>query len=196
MIVSEKPYKDTTDVMIRSSGASSAVLASATALLGADLVVVTLSWDHPPSEGGIVTITFLMMISFVAFINVMHQVMRAEYLVSRIKVKGTEEKVLEKYTREMFQITKWARIMHVTVLLFTMIAFWVISYKYLISLAGYHVVILLLPFILFILYWISKFVGIEKEVGFFSSGSLMQFSIQIVFLVLICLDFFKIITIP
>lgn len=194
--MSEKAYKDAPDVLIRSSGASNAALSSAAALLGADLVVVALSWDHPPSEGGIVTITFLMMISFVAFINVMHQIMRAEYLISHISVKGTEEKVLEKNTREMVQITKWARVMHVTGLLFTMIAFWVISYKYLISLSGYHVVILLLPFILFILYWISKFMGIEKEVGFFSPGSLMQFSIQIVFLVLICLDFFRIITIP
>lgn len=49
--------------------ASPGVLASAAALLGADLVVVALAWDNPPSEGGIVTITFLMMISFVAFIN-------------------------------------------------------------------------------------------------------------------------------
>ena len=46
-------------------------VATAAALLGADLVVVALAWDHPPKEGGIVTITFLMLISFVAFINVL-----------------------------------------------------------------------------------------------------------------------------
>lgn len=159
--MSEKPYSDVADVMIRSTSSYGAATASAAALLGADLVVVVLSWDHPPSEGGIVTITFLMMISFVSFINVMHQIMRAEYLISRIKVKGTVEKVVEKGTRELNQISKWARHMHVSGLLFTMIAFWIISYKYLISLAGYHVVILLLPFILFILYWTSKFIGIE-----------------------------------
>lgn len=194
--MSKKIYSDVTDVAIRSSSSYGAATASSAALLGADLVVVALSWDHPPSEGGIVTITFLMMISFVAFINVMHQIMRAEYLISHIKVKGTEEKVVEKDTRELNQISKWARYMHVSGLLFTMIAFWIISYKYLISLAGYNVVILLLPFILFILYWIPKLIGVEKEVGFLSRENLAQLLIQIVFLVLICLDFFKIITIP
>jgi hypothetical protein len=86
--------------------------------------------------------------------------------------------------------------LHVTGLLFTMIAFWVISYKYLISLTGYHFLILLLPFILFIIYWIPKLAGIEKEVSFFSNENLIQIAIQIVFLVIICLDFYRIISIP
>lgn len=60
-------------------------VATAAALLGADLVVVALSWDNPPLEGGIVTITFLMLISFVAFINVLHNIMRYEFLLSRLK---------------------------------------------------------------------------------------------------------------
>lgn len=63
------------------------VTASAAALLGADLVVVALAWDNPPSEGGIVTITFLMMISFVAFIGVLHQLIRFEYIASTLKLK-------------------------------------------------------------------------------------------------------------
>ncbi len=178
------------------ASASSGVTASAAALLGADLVVVALAWDNPPSEGGIVTITFLMMISFVAFINVMHQVMRFEYLVSHLKLKGMNEKDREKNSRELNQITKWARYFHVGGLLFTMIAFWIISYKYLISLAGYQIAILLLPFILFILYWIPKIIGVEKEVSIFSRENLIQILFQIVFLVLICLDFLKVITIP
>jgi len=155
-------------------------------------VVIALAWDHPPSEGGIVTITFLMMISFVAFINVMHQIMRSEYLVSHLRFKGKEEKIVEQDTRELSQISKWARYLHVTGLLFTMIAFWIISYKYLISLTGYHFAILLLPFILFITYWIPKLAGIEKDVSILSLGYLIQLIIQIVFLVLICLDFFRI----
>ena len=46
-------------------------VATAAALLEAYLVLVALAWDQPPKEGGIVTITFLMLISFVAFINVL-----------------------------------------------------------------------------------------------------------------------------
>lgn len=68
MIMSIKSDSDASAV----ASTSSAATASAAALFGADLVVVALAWDNPPSEGGIVTITFLMMISFVAFINVMH----------------------------------------------------------------------------------------------------------------------------
>jgi len=171
-------------------------VATAAALLGADLVVVALAWDHPPSEGGIVTITFLMMISFVSFISVLHQTMRYELLITILDIKEKEDKDTEKEFREIHQISKWLRFLHVSGLLFTMIAFWIISYKYLISLDGYYVVILLLPFILFFLYWLPKIEGVEKEVGLLSLESLMQLMIQIIFLVLICLDFFKIIIIP
>lgn len=168
-----------------------ASVASVASLLGADLVVVALAWDNPPSEGGIVTITFLMMISFVAFINVLHQTMRIEYIYPNLKNTEMKEELL----RELGQIGKWTRIFHVMGFLFTMIAFWLISYKYLISLSGYHIGILSLPFILFILYWMPKVIGIEREVSFLSRESLVQLIIQILFLALICLDFLKIITI-
>ena len=195
MIVSKKSNIDV-DEMVEAYSASSAAVATAAALLGANLVVLALSWDHPPTEGGIVTITFLMMISFVAFITVLHQTMRGEYIISLLKRKIKKEKVEEKDYREMYQIIKWTRNMHIGGLLFTTIAFWVISYKYLISIEGYHLVILLLPFILFILYWIPKLIGVEKEVSWLAVESLIQVIVQVVFLVLICLDFFKILTIP
>ncbi|MHA1239540.1 MAG: hypothetical protein ACTSQU_01985 [Promethearchaeota archaeon] len=171
------------------------VVATAAALTGADLVVVALAWDNPPTAGGIVTITFLMMISFVAFINVLHQIMRADQLISRLKLLEIDEETKGKIQLELNQISKWARYMHVAGLTFTMIAFWIISYKYLISIVGYHLIILFLPFVLFILIWIPKLTGIEKEVSIKSRESVMQLFIEIIFLVLICLDFFRIIII-
>ena len=195
MIVSEKPNSDADKIKVGKAGTGT-VTASAAAILGANLVVVALAWDNPPDEGGIVTITFLMMIAFVEFINVMHYILRYEYLIGHIKVKAMEEKVVEKDTRELNQISKWVRYFHGSGLLFTMVAFWIISYKYLISLAGYHIAILLLPFILFILYWLPKAIGIEKEVAFLSAESLLQILPQIVVLALIFLDFFKILRIP
>ncbi|GAG59015.1 unnamed protein product, partial [marine sediment metagenome] len=167
-------------------------VATAAALLGADLVVVALAWDHPPSEGGIVTITFLMLISFVAFINVLHNIMRYEFLLSRFTINEIDKEVHEKDSLELTHILKSVRFMHLSGLLFTMIAFWTISYKYLISMddVGYNLFILILPFTLFFLYWIPKLVGVEREVSFRSRESLIQLLIQIIFLVLICLDFF------
>jgi hypothetical protein len=191
--------KESSSDIVATAPSTSSSLATAAAVLGADLVVVALAWDSPPlvpgGGTGIVTITFLMLISFVLFLNEIHMMMRYEYLISQLKLKGMEEKVREKDSREIYQIGKWIRYYHVTGLLFTMIAFWIISYKYLIGIIGYHVVILTLPFILFILYWIPKVIGVEKEVGMFSRESFMQLLIQIVFLVLICLDFLKIIKI-
>lgn len=122
--------------------------------------------------------------------------MRFEYLVTQLKTKGMNEKDRENVSRELNQITKWARYFHIGGLLFTMIAFWIISYKYLISLAGYQIAILLLPFILFFLYWVPKIIGVEREVSMFSRENLLQLLIQVVFLVLICLDFLRVITIP
>ena len=82
MIVSDKTNKDFDENLKAASSAGvSTSVATAAALLGADLVVVALSWDNPPSEGGIGTITFLMMISFVFFIHVLHQTMRFEYIM-------------------------------------------------------------------------------------------------------------------
>ena len=196
--MSKESSSDTSDIVASTPGTGPS-MATAAAVLGADLVVVALAWDSPPDvpDGGtgIVTITFLMLIAFVIFLNELHMMMRYEYLISQIKLKGMEEKVREKDSREISQIGKWIRYYHVTGLLFTMIAFWIISYKYLIGIAGYHVAILTLPFILFLLYWLPKLIGVEKEVGIFSRESLMQLLIQIVFLVLICLDFLKILKI-
>ncbi len=176
-------------------GSTGPVLATAAALVGANLVVVALAWDNPPTAGGIVTITFLMMISFVAFIDVLHQLMRAELLFSRLKVSEIDEEVKEKIMLELNQISRWSRIMHVAGLILTMIAFWIISYKYLVSIVGYHLIILLLPFILFVLIWVPKLTGIEKEVSVKSPENIVQLIVEIIFLVLICLDFFGIIVI-
>ena len=170
-------------------GSSGPVMTAAAALIGANLVVVALAWDSPPLAGGIVTITFLMMISFVFFINVLHQLMRAELLVSRLRSLKIDEKSKEKILLELNQITKWARIMHLGGLIFTMVAFWIISYKYLISIVGYHFIILLLPFVLFVIFWIPKLTGVEKEVSIKSRETVMQLIIEVIFLVLICLDF-------
>lgn len=176
-------------------GSSGPVMTAAAALIGANLVVVALAWDSPPVAGGIVTITFLMMISFVFFINVLHQLMRAELLISRLRLLKIDEKTKEKILLELNQITKWARIMHLGGLIFTMVAFWIISYKYLISIVGYHFIILLLPFVLFVIFWIPKLTGVEKEVSFKSRETVMQLLIEVIFLVLICLDFVKVIVI-
>ena len=176
-------------------GSSGPVMTAAAALIGANLVVVALAWDSPPIAGGIVTITFLMMISFVFFINVLHQLMRAELLISRLRLLKIDEKTKEKILLELNQITKWARIMHLGGLIFTMVAFWIISYKYLISIVGYHFIILLLPFVLFVIFWIPKLTGVEKEVSIKSRETVMQLLIEVIFLVLICLDFVKVIVI-
>ncbi len=186
---SNKNLDDQTKIIFNVDVSTS--VAAAAALLGADLVVVALAWDNPPSKGGIGTITFLMMISFVFFIHVMHQLMRFEYLMKRFDVGALEEKDL----LEINHLAKNLRFMHVAGLLFTMLAFWIISYKYLISLLGYNVVILMLPFILFLLFWLPKLTGVEKEVTLLSLESLLQLAVQIPFLVLICLDFVRIIII-
>jgi len=174
-----------------------AVIATAAAVLGSNLVVVALAWDNPPAEGGMVTITFLMMISFVAFVDVLHFIMRVDYLVSRLRLLENDEEAEGKILLELNKILKMVRFMHISGLVLTMIAFWVISYKYLVSIpeVGYHPIVLLLPFILFALFWIPKLYGVEQEVSIKSRESLVQIVIQVTFLALICLDFIGIIII-
>ncbi|MHA2130614.1 MAG: hypothetical protein ACW99L_11625, partial [Promethearchaeota archaeon] len=161
----KKPLKDyTQEIKTAARTGVGAVTATAGALVGADLVVVALAWDNPPSEGGIITITFFMLISFMIFISVLHQIMRSEYLFSRLKTEEIEEEQREQDNLELIHILRGVRVMHLSGLIFSMLAFWLISYKYLISIEGYHAIILILPFILFFLYWLPKIIGVEKEV--------------------------------
>ncbi|MFX0140150.1 MAG: hypothetical protein ACFFDN_41300 [Candidatus Hodarchaeota archaeon] len=111
-------------------------------------------------------------------------------------MKETKKSGGEEESLEIGKIMKWARYWHLSGFVFTMSAFWLISYKYLVSIVGYNIVIVFLPFILFILYWAPKMIGVEREVSLLSRESLLQFGFQIVFLILICLDFLRIITIP
>ncbi|NVM46293.1 MAG: hypothetical protein HWN79_15385 [Candidatus Lokiarchaeota archaeon] len=138
-----------------------------------------------------------MMIAFVFFVNVLHYIMRAEYLVTRLRLIENNGETKEKVVQELNRISRMSRFMHVGGLLFTMIAFWIISYKYLISMpgVGYHPIVLALPFILFVLFWVPKLVGIEKEVSVKSRETIIQLIIEIIFLIYICLDFFKVIAI-
>ncbi len=137
------------------------------------------------------------MISFVAFIDVLHFLMRIDYLVSRLKLLENDEEAEGKILLELNKILKLIRFMHISGLVLTMIAFWVISYKYLVSIpeVGYHPIVLLLPFILFVLFWVPKFYGVEQEVSIKSRESIIQIVIQVIFLVLICLDFVRVIVI-
>ena len=117
--MSNDSKKDFTDLfkLISNTDVGTSI-ATAAALLGADLVVVALAWDNPPDQGGIVTITFLMLISFVVFINVLHQVMRSEVLISRLQMEEIDVKVREKDSVEISHIMKSVRFMHVVGLFF------------------------------------------------------------------------------
>ena len=192
-----KRYKLSIEDYSSGTMSTSAVIATAAAVLGSNLVVVALAWDNPPAAGGMVTITFLMMISFVAFVDVLHYLMRLDYLVSRLKLVENDEEAKGKIMLELNKISKMLRFMHISGLVLTMIAFWIISYKYLVSIpeVGYHPIVLLLPFILFVLFWIPKFYGVEQEVSIKSRESVIQIVIQVIFLVLICLDFMRIVVI-
>jgi len=81
--------KESSSDIVAAAPSTGASMATAAAVLGADLVVVALAWDSPPlvpgGGTGIVTITFLMLISFVLFLNELHMMMRYEYLISQFE---------------------------------------------------------------------------------------------------------------
>ena len=120
--MSKNRFEDIAKVFKKGVGGVSAGVSAAAALLGADLVVVALAWDNPPSEGGIITITFLMMISFIAFIHVLHTTMRVEYIGSRSQLEDISQEVGESDAEELLRISKWTRFMHLTGFMFTMLA--------------------------------------------------------------------------
>ena len=170
-------------------------------LIGSNLMALALIWASQPTSG-MITITFLMMIAFTLFFNTIILVSMVLHRVDRIEEKIDDEDEVKDIQREIRLLKSAISFLFGNGFVLTMIAFWVVSYKYLIDLAGNNLIILLLPIVLLILYWTPTVILLLLKItkGRFAIKSKviirwLDLILQTIFIVLIYLDYFQVIII-
>jgi hypothetical protein len=162
-----------------------------TTMIGAVLTILALIWQFKPSYG-IITVTFLLMLSFILFVNSVSANSKANF---EIKSKKVPEK----------QISRFVAFAEYTFGLgFTLVitGFSILGYKYFLDFAGRTLTALILPLTFMITAWLM--IIIYNTINY--SGKALKtirslkrnlwILMELSCLVLIVLDFFEIILIP
>ncbi|MFX1365744.1 MAG: hypothetical protein ACFFCE_03165 [Promethearchaeota archaeon] len=164
-----------------------------TVMIGAVLTILALIWQVPPPTGnGIVTSTFLLMVSFIFFVNSVSANSKAQFEVNQ--GKSSEERIQRFVTFAEYSFG----------LGFTLVitGFAILGYEYLLGYTGRELPTLLLPITFLVTTWIIIF--IYNLINYFGKplGALRSLKRNLwIFLELVCLviiisDFFEIILIP
>ena len=162
-----------------------------TTMIGAVLTILALIWQNVPSNG-IVTVTFLLMLAFIFFVNSVSTNSRAKF---ESKLKDADRKKIK-------QFVSFAEYSFGLGFTFVIIAFTFLGYKYLLDFVGYNLLTLMLPVVFLLTAWIIiviyNFINYSGK-GFKSFRSLKRsiwMILELIALGLIILDFFGIIVIP
>ena len=162
-----------------------------TVMIGAVLTILALIWQVPPPNG-IVTATFLLMVSFIFIVNSVSANSKAQFEANLGTV--SEERITRFVTFAEYSFG----------LGFTLIitGFTILGYEYLLGYVGRELVTLLLPITFLITTWAIVF--IYNLINYFGKplGALRSLKrnlwilMELICLVTIILDFFQILQIP
>ncbi|HDZ17717.1 hypothetical protein LCGC14_1004710 [marine sediment metagenome] len=162
-----------------------------TVMIGAVLTILALIWQVPPVSG-IGTVTFLLMLSFILFVNSVSANSKAKYEVNLGKAD-------EKYIHRFVSFAEYTFGLGFTLVI---AGFTILGYKYLLgSGIGRNIGTLMLPIIFLLTAWILIFIyNTINYSGALSAIKSMKRNIWILLealvLVVILFDFFEVITIP
>jgi len=162
-----------------------------TVMIGAVLTILALIWQVPPPNG-IVTSTFLLMLSFIFIVNSVSANSKARYEAKLGNVSKERVNRFVTFAEYSFGFG------------FTLIitGFTILGYEYLLGYVGRELISLLLPITFLVTAWVIIF--IYNIINYFGKplGALRSLKRNLwIFLELICLviiifDFFEIISIP
>ena len=162
-----------------------------TVMLGAVLTIIALIWQVPPPNG-IVTSTFLLMLSFIFIVN-------SVTANSKAKFEANLEKVSEKRINRFVTFAEYSFGLGFTLII---MGFAILSYEYLLNYAGRQLITLLLPITFLLTAWIMIFIynvinysGKPLDAVRNLKRNLWIF-LELICLVVIIMDFFQIILIP
>jgi hypothetical protein len=162
-----------------------------TVMMGAVLTILALIWQSPPPNG-IVMATFLLMLSFIFFVNSVSANSKAYFEANSTEVREERIKRFVTFAEYSFGLG------------FTLviIGFSVLGYEYLLLYAGREIITLVLPIAFLVTAWIVIF--LYNLINYFDKplGALRSLKrnlwilIELICLVIIVFDFFEVITLP
>ncbi|MFX0019700.1 MAG: hypothetical protein ACFFAK_11680 [Promethearchaeota archaeon] len=162
-----------------------------TTMIGAVLTILALIWQFYPSSG-IITVTFLLLLSFLLFVNSVSANSKANF---EVRAKKVSEK-------QIYRFVSFAEYTFGLGFTFVMTAFSILGYKYFLDFAGRTIIALILPISFMIVAWFMIFIynTINYSGKSFKSIRNLKRNLWIILelssLVFIVLDFFEIILIP
>lgn len=162
-----------------------------TVMLGAVLTILALIWQVPPPNG-MVTSTFLLMLSFIFIVN-------SVTANSKAKFETNLEKVSKKRINRFVTFAEYSFGLGFTLII---MGFAILSYEYLLNYAGRQLITLLLPITFLFTAWIMIFIYnvisySGKPLGAVRSRKRnLWIFLELICLVVIIMDFFQIVLIP
>ena len=163
-----------------------------TVMMGAVLTILALIWQDPPASGGIGSVTFLLMLSFILFVNSVSANSKANY---EANLKETIEERVNRFVT-------FAEFTFGLGFTFVIAGFTILGYKYLLENIGRTLVTLMLPLTFLLTAWILIFI---YNIINYSGKALkairslkrnLWIFLELICLVVILFDFFEVITIP
>ncbi|KKL75947.1 hypothetical protein LCGC14_2049800 [marine sediment metagenome] len=163
-----------------------------TVMIGAVLTILALIWQVPPISG-IGSVTFLLMLSFIFFVNSVSANSKANYEVNLGRAD-------EKYINRFVSFAEYTFGLGFT---FVIAGFTILGYKYLLgSSIGRSIVTLMLPITFLVTAWVMIFIYNIINYSGKALSALKSIKRNLwIFLELLCLvvivfDFFEVFTIP
>lgn len=167
-------------------------LTLSTVMIGAVLTILALIWQVPPTNGGIGSATFLLMLSFILFVNSVSANSKANF---EANLKGTIDERVD-------QFVTFAEITFGLGFTFVIAGFTILGYKYLLGSIGRTLVTLMLPITFLLTAWIMIFIyniinysGKALKAIRSLKRNLWMF-LELICLVIIVFDFFEVFSIP
>jgi len=162
-----------------------------TTMIGALLTILALIWQFKPTNG-IVTVTFLLMMSFILFINSVTANSRARY-------ESQFEEASEAKIKKFVSFAEYTFGLGFT---FVIIGFVILGYKYLLDFTSRNIIALFLPVTILLLTWILM--AIYNGLSYSGKGVKLVKNwkrniwllIELGCLFLIILDYYQIFLIP
>jgi hypothetical protein len=161
-------------------------------MIGAVLTILALIWQVPPTSGGIGSVTFLLMLSFVLFVNSVSANSKANY---EANLKETTEERVNRFVT-------FAEFTFGLGFTFVIAGFTILGYKYLLGNIGRNLVTLMLPLTFLLTAWILIFI---YNIINYSGKALkavrslkrnLWIFLELICLVIILFDFFEVFSIP
>ena len=118
-----------------------------TVMIGAVLTILALVWQVPPTRG-IVTVTFLLMVAFILFVNSVSSNSRAQF---ELKLEDFDEIKVNRFV----SFAEYTFGMGFTLVI---IGFSILGYVYLLDFVGHVLYALLLPIVFLVVAWIMSII--------------------------------------